>query len=200
MSKLLTQLEINIGDGEYVFKEGEFGDSLFMLQSGKVKLIQKSGSSKKLLRVVEANDFFGELAFSNPQNRNFSALAVGNCTLLKIDKNAFAKLVKNDVDFIFNYTAYLAGYLQGANSRIDHFNKKFEEQKIFSALMKDLLLKGKKDKSHKWTLVDLNGFVADNIGNLNRKDIMSLIDKMSKAGIVHIKTDITKVLWIGVKR
>ena len=197
---MFKQLEINISNGEYVFREGDLGDSLFMLQSGKVKLIQKSGSNKKLLRVVEPNDFFGEMALHNPQDRKFSALAVGNCTLLKIDKNSFIKLIKDDVDFIFNYTSYLVGYLQGANCKIDHLDKKYEEQKIYSTLMKELLLKGRKDKSRKWTLVNLNDFITDNIGNLNRKEIASLIDKISQAGIVHIKTDIMKVLWIGVRR
>ena len=199
MSKFLKQLEVNINDGEYVFREGDFGDSLFMLQSGKVKLIQNFGTSEKLQRVVEPDDFFGEMALYNPQNRKFSALAVGNCTLLKVDKDSFVKLAKNDADFIFNYTAYLAGYLQGANSQIDHFNKKLEEQKIYSALMKELLLNGKKDKSEKWLLIDLNDFISDNIGNLSRKEIMSVIDKISNAGIIHIKTDITKGLWVGVQ-
>jgi CRP-like cAMP-binding protein len=198
VSKLLRQFEVNIGDGEYVFREGDFGDSLFMLQSGKVKLIQKLGANKKLLKIVESGNFFGETDLNNPQNRVFSALAVGNCTLLKIDQNSFAKLIRNDINFASNYIAYLSGYLQDTNNKIDYLNKKYEKQKIYSTLMKDLLLNGKKDISGNWILVDLNRFISNNIGNLDRKEIMSVIDKMSKAGIIHIKIDKAKNLWIGV--
>ena len=199
MSKNLLQFEINAVDGEYIFREGELGDSVFMLQSGKVKLVQKRGTNEKLLKVVKPDEFFGETIFTEPQSRKNSAIAVGDCILIKIDQNAFAKLAKTDIDIVSGYIAYLYGCLQDTNGKIDYFNKKYEKQKIHSNLMKELLLNGKKDRSRKWTLVDLNGFVADNVGILSRKEIMSLVDKMFKAGIIHIKTDRTKNLWIGVR-
>ena len=200
MSKLLKQLEVIINDGEYVFREGDFGDAVFMIQSGKVKLTQHFGANQKLLRVVEPDNFFGETALVNPQIRDFSAVAIGNCTLLKIDQISFTKLTKNDAALIFNYIAHLSECLKSTKNEIDYCNKKYEEQKLYSALMRELLVNGQKDKSKNWILIDLNEFISSNIGNLNRKEIMSVIDKMEKAGIIHIKTDITKVLWIGVKK
>ena len=200
MSKLLKQLEVIINDGEYVFREGDFGDAVFMIQSGKVKLTHHFGAKQKLLRLVEPNNFFGEAALVNPQIRDFSAVAVGNCTLLKIDQISFTKLTKNDADIIFTYITHLSECLKNSKNEIDYCNKKYEEQKLYSALMRELLVNGQKDKSKNWILIDLNEFISSNIGNLNRKEILSVIDKMEKAGIIHIKTDITKVLWIGVKK
>jgi len=199
VSKLLGQLEVHISDGEYIFREGDYGDALFILQSGKVKIVQQFGTSEKLLGILEPDSFFGEMAFIHPQKRDLSAIAVGHCILLKVDRNSFIELVEEDAGFIYSYIAHLSECLEDAKNKIDFYNKKYEEQKLYSALMRELLVNGKKDQNKHWRLIDLNNFVSDHIEALNRKEIVSIIDRMSKAGIVEIKTDKDKNLWIGIR-
>ena len=199
MSKLLRQLEVHISDGEYIFREGDYGDAIYMLQSGKVKLVQQFGTIEKLLKIISPNDFFGEMVFIHPQNWNFSAIAVGNCTLIKVDKNLFPELIEEDISFIFGYIEHISECLKDTKNKIDFYNKKYEEQKLYSALMRELLVNGKRDQNKHWRLIDLNDFVSNHIDALNRKEIMSIIDKMSKAGLVDIKTDKAKNLWIAVR-
>ena len=53
---------MNIRRGEYVIKEGEDGNSLFLVESGNLKCYKKEGSTLdgKMIREFGPGDSFGE--------------------------------------------------------------------------------------------------------------------------------------------
>ena len=92
--------------GETLFNEGDSGDRLYILLSGKVKLGHASADGREnLLAVLGPGEIVGELTLFDPGPRSTTATAVAPTELLTLDHNqrlrrtntALADLVFSDV-------------------------------------------------------------------------------------------------------
>ena len=79
--------------GEYIFKEGDDGSSLFVVLLGKVDLVKKGkGGQESIIVQLKAGAVFGEVAMLTGNQRNLDAraasakLVVMEFTRQKIDK------------------------------------------------------------------------------------------------------------------
>lgn len=80
-------------DGEVIFAEGSPGDSMYFLAEGHVRIEKQAGANRhKILAVLEAGDYFGEMALFDQKPRSGFAVAVGNTKTLRLSKQAFDKL------------------------------------------------------------------------------------------------------------
>ena len=83
-------------DGEIVFREGEKGDVMYVIQSGKVKIVKTSTSKDVLLATLEKGDIFGEMALFDRLPRSATAVAESDTNILRIDKKKlFSTISKN---------------------------------------------------------------------------------------------------------
>lgn len=72
--------------GEVLFHEGERGDRLYVIQSGKVKLGRSSVDGREnLVGILGPGEMFGELSVFDPGPRNATATAVAETHLLGLD-------------------------------------------------------------------------------------------------------------------
>jgi CRP-like cAMP-binding protein len=63
--------------GEVIFRQGEPGDAMFIIRSGRVKIYSQGEGGRELtLNVYEAGDFFGEFSLIDGELRSASAAAV----------------------------------------------------------------------------------------------------------------------------
>src|SRR5690606_6136351 len=75
--------------GEVVFREGDRGDSLYVIVSGKVKLARTSGDGREsLLSVLGPGEMFGELSLFDPGPRLSTAYVVSNSELISLGNDA----------------------------------------------------------------------------------------------------------------
>jgi Cyclic nucleotide-binding domain/Major Facilitator Superfamily len=81
----LRLTERGYGPGERIVKQGEVGDSFFVIADGEVQ-VQVDGATR---RVQHAGDFFGEIALLRDVPRTASVSAVGPVTVLVIDREEF---------------------------------------------------------------------------------------------------------------
>jgi len=86
-------------DGQIIFKEGNAGDWVYVIESGAVELSKKRGEEKVIVDILEPGDVFGEVSFIARIPRTATAQAVGTTTLGVIDRmlldNEFNKLTGN---------------------------------------------------------------------------------------------------------
>ncbi|HLS46491.1 MAG TPA: Crp/Fnr family transcriptional regulator, partial [Ornithinicoccus sp.] len=76
---------IRLSRGESVFEEGDPGDSLYVIVTGKMKLARTSGDGREsLLSVLGPGEMFGELSLFDPGPRLTSGRAVGEAELLAL--------------------------------------------------------------------------------------------------------------------
>lgn len=78
--------------GEVLVREGEEGDTLFVIRSGRVRVEKKTSYSDTYTVTflhAEAGDFFGELALLDPEVRSATVVAEMDCELLVVSRDRF---------------------------------------------------------------------------------------------------------------
>jgi CRP-like cAMP-binding protein len=51
-----------VAAGDYVFREGELGTEMYIVQEGQVEILKRIGGEERQLAVLEKGDFFGEMS------------------------------------------------------------------------------------------------------------------------------------------
>ena len=78
-----------------VLTEGEMGDSLFMIQSGKVKVFIGDEDGREItLKILGPGDFFGEMSMIDKQPRSASVTTIEAATFLVLSHAAFERCVE----------------------------------------------------------------------------------------------------------
>ena len=74
-------------DGKIIFKEGDSGDWVYVIESGSVELSKMIGDTKIVIEVLRREgDVFGEMAFIANISRTATASAIGPTTVGIIDR------------------------------------------------------------------------------------------------------------------
>ena len=81
--------EVSFEPGEVVFQEGELGDALYLILSGKARIVRE----KTVLAEVGEKEVFGEMALLDSQPRSATVTAVSELTCLRIAKVDFDTLL-----------------------------------------------------------------------------------------------------------
>ena len=76
-----------------VFKQGEKGSYMCLVQKGEFEVIQELGGYEKQVAVLQRGDFFGEMAILDDEPRTHSVRAVADAKLIKIQRNDFPGLL-----------------------------------------------------------------------------------------------------------
>ena len=83
-----------INNGEYVFRQGESGQSFYVIARGTVEVVRAVDTpDEQVIAYLEDGDFFGEMALLNDQRRNASVRSRGMTTLLRLDRRSFNQLL-----------------------------------------------------------------------------------------------------------
>ena len=80
---------MDVPRGAVIFHEGEPGDSLYIVLSGKIKLGRRTADGREnLVAVMGPSDQFGELSLFDPGPRTSTAVAVTDARLARMSKQA----------------------------------------------------------------------------------------------------------------
>ena len=94
--------------GDAVYRQGEYGDALYVLVSGVMKLFRPySGSKEATLRLLTSWDIFGHLAFAGEARQRAYAEAVTECRVTKIPKVFVERAVKQEPRVAFKIMTLL---------------------------------------------------------------------------------------------
>jgi diguanylate cyclase (GGDEF)-like protein len=102
--------------GEIIFRKGELGRSMFVVESGQVRLEFGDGLTNKLLA---AREFFGELAlFIGNHARVANAVATAPTTLLVIEHAAFENLLHDQPAALAQFMRQSFAYLVASEQQL----------------------------------------------------------------------------------
>lgn len=78
-----SMVSTKLKKGQTLFSEGQPGDRLYLVVSGKMKLSHASGDGREsVFMVLGPSDMFGELSLFDPGPRTSTAIAVTDCEVL----------------------------------------------------------------------------------------------------------------------
>lgn len=82
--------------GEVIFLEGDPGTSLYIIESGRVRIVLTSAEGKEvLLTVLGPSDFFGDLALLDGEPRSADAVAQESGRLVLLQRDDFLRFVES---------------------------------------------------------------------------------------------------------
>lgn len=90
--------ELPIDDDEIILREGETGESMFVIAAGSVHVYSDVADEEVSLARLQVGDFFGEQALLTGagRERNASARAVGDVTLIEVTRADFEAILARD--------------------------------------------------------------------------------------------------------
>ncbi|MBW2267239.1 MAG: cyclic nucleotide-binding domain-containing protein [Deltaproteobacteria bacterium] len=101
--------------GEIIIREGERGDTLYLLLEGSVDIILGYGTSREQRRdPITAIGYFGEMAILTDEARTATVVARDHCHLLTLDGAAFRELVRQVPEISFEIFRVLTRFLRVA--------------------------------------------------------------------------------------
>jgi CRP/FNR family cyclic AMP-dependent transcriptional regulator len=102
-----------------LFREGDRGEEMFIIQSGKVKISKKIRGVEKTLATLDKGEFFGEMAILNDKPRSASAETIEDCDMLVIDRKTFETLLRSNVEIAIRFIKRLADRLRETNDQME---------------------------------------------------------------------------------
>ena len=107
---------VKLRKGQALFKEGDDGDNLYIITSGKIKLGTKSQDGReKLLMVLGPGDMFGDLSLFDSGPRTSTATAVTESWLLTLGQEKVIPWVREHPEASLHLLARLASRLRRTN-------------------------------------------------------------------------------------
>ena len=79
--------------GTILFKEGDEGKEMFLINSGEVKLSRKTSQGDVVLAKLGLGEFFGEMSVITNEPRTVTAESITDCRLNVITKDVLETLV-----------------------------------------------------------------------------------------------------------
>jgi CRP/FNR family cyclic AMP-dependent transcriptional regulator len=110
---------IDAARGAMLFSEGEPGESLYIVLSGKVKLGRRSSDGREnLVAVMGPSDQFGELSLFDPGPRTATATVVTDARLARLPKAALQTWVRDRPEIAMQLLRVVARRLRRTNTML----------------------------------------------------------------------------------
>jgi CRP-like cAMP-binding protein len=98
--------------GELLFDQGDEGDSAFVVIDGSASVLINIGGEKKEVAVIGSKQIFGEMAVLCDIPRTAAIGAKSDLDVLRIDRDAFLKLLSEFTEVSLQVMRFLAARLE----------------------------------------------------------------------------------------
>ena len=105
--------------GDVLFRDGEPGDRMFVIQTGAVRITKTMGGEQKVLAVLGPGEFLGEMAILNGKPRTATATVVEPTRCLLIDARTLEAMVAKNAEIALRLIKKLARRLDSADTLIE---------------------------------------------------------------------------------
>jgi CRP-like cAMP-binding protein len=89
---------VTVKKDDFFFREGEDGQTMFILESGKVAILKLWRGEQRLLRRLETGDCFGEMALMDMKSRSASVVAIEESSAIELSAGSLFELYERDLE------------------------------------------------------------------------------------------------------
>ena len=110
--------------GEVVFRQGDKGNCMFVIQDGEVEAVVEHHGKELRLRTMGPNEFFGEMALFEHEVRTATIRALKPTRILSIDKKNFLGGIHEDPSLAYRIVQTMSHRIRDLTDRL----ARYEEQ------------------------------------------------------------------------
>lgn len=155
---------LSFKSGEYVFREGDLGTEMFIIQDGEVHICKTLKGETHTLSKLEKGDFFGEMAILESVPRTADAVALTDVRLIAITGSRFDEMLRKNPEIAVRIIRKYSKRLREANTLLERIaGKEIDAEHAFAPSMSSTRVA--REKVHRYRLVDVSTgdafFLAD---------------------------------------
>lgn len=110
--------------GSPIFFEGDIESHFYIIEAGNVSIFTKNKMGEKIeLAHLKSGEIFGEMALVQKSERQASALALTDCTLVKVSEESYESLMKE-------LPVWSASLIKNLVSRIKKMNQNLKNKPL----------------------------------------------------------------------
>jgi CRP-like cAMP-binding protein len=122
--------------GHVLFREGEPGNVMFVIQSGVIRITKRVADEDKPLAFLGAGEFLGEMAILNAKPRTATAVvAEGPARCLVIDAQTMEVMVRKNAEIALRLIKKLSKRLDSADGLIEILMHRDPKARVLLALV-----------------------------------------------------------------
>jgi CRP/FNR family cyclic AMP-dependent transcriptional regulator len=168
-----------------IINEGDETDSLYLILSGKVKIVLSDEDGKEvIISILEPGDYFGELSLIDSEPRSARVVTMADCQFSIIHKSDFNKVLDNNPGLVRNLLSGLTKRLRAANKNIESLAL----MDVYGRVARTLLQfaedeNGKKVITEKLTQKDIANMVG-----ASREMVSRIFKDLTTGGYITVKS------------
>jgi CRP-like cAMP-binding protein len=109
---------VRFAAGERIFAEGDPGQTMYIVHSGRVSLLREVNGQPQRLGTLEKGDFFGEMSILEGLPRTVAAQALDATELIEIDTTTFDKMIRGNIEIAIRMLRKLSIRLREAELKV----------------------------------------------------------------------------------
>lgn len=114
-----TTLGRQYENGEVIIKQGESGDCIYVIQKGRVEVIDESGAEEVKLAELGEKEFFGEMGLFEKDVRSATIRSIGKTKVLTIDRKNFYQTIQKDPSIAYRLLERMSYRLRETNKKLN---------------------------------------------------------------------------------
>ena len=186
--QLFSRFGKKIPANTVLFQEGDVGDNMYIIQSGRVKISKRIRGVEKTLATLEKGEFLGEMAILNDKPRSATAETLDDCDMLVIDRKTFDALIRGNVEIAVRFIKRLADRLREANDQMESLMIKDNTSRLVSILAKQVR-EHKKAGEFTMTIEDLAGHAG-----IEAAQARTILEKLASVRIIEVAGDKVRIM------
>ena len=174
--------EIRLGAHETLFEQGDVGDALFAVQSGRLEVSVLSEDGRRLvLDVMRRGAILGEIALFDPGPRTATATAVVETRLLRVTSRDMMAAISRSPDLA-------ADMIRLAGQRMRSMSRQVTDQALLplpARLARKLIYLAADDQGEGVLLPMSQANLAEFVGG-SREQVSKTLNEWKRAGILDV--------------
>lgn len=169
--------------GTVLFREGEQGDKMYVIKSGRVRLSKRVHDASITLEDLGAGAFCGELAMVNDQPRPATATVIEDAAIIQIAASQFENMLRSNSDIAVRMMKKMTQRLTRAQYRMANFSLRTTKARLMHQLRQEVRTRSKDDS------LQASAPIPDNIAQvlgLEVGELKLLLAELSRDELITI--------------
>jgi len=168
--------------GVLLISEGETGESLYLIISGRVKIfVSDEGGNEMTLFIETSGGYIGEISLLDDAPRTASAITLEPTEIISISKRGFKDLVRENPDIAFNIIEALSKKLRRSTNVI----RSLALRNVYQRLVLKLLELAEEDNGNKIIAVKYSYLELGKMIGASREMVGKVMAELIRGGYLE---------------
>jgi CRP/FNR family transcriptional regulator, cyclic AMP receptor protein len=173
--------------GEVIFREGDQGDTCYLLRSGAVVLTREHQDGRMVaLAELRAGSLFGELAMFRGETRSATAEAIEPTTAVALLASDMQRLIRRSPDLALKFLGTLAERVSKTNERLLQQSFQTVAGRVASALLAQVIARQAEGAPEGDVLIRSTQAEIANLAGTSRESASRFLATLERAGVVTL--------------